>query len=484
MKTNLSSERTPEMRTDGIRKNLAPHVIRLTPKTVSSSPRAREESHEETAEGSEFLDNWQERHAAVAEQETFSDIPESPDEEMTFSSPESARVPYAGRHERAVSSARMKYVGAVCGFAVLVAAFTALTTVWARATVAVKPRVEEVALHDVAAVFDTSAAKVQIPERIIPAEKLLFAKTITKQFAATGKDSSAQKARGTVRITNAFGTSPQPLVAGTRLATSGGVLFRLVKSVTVPGAVSAQGKLTPQFIDAEAVADSAGEEGNLSGAVALTIPGFKGTPKYEGFSAVAPRGFAGGSRGAASVVTKDDLKRAEEETTKAVFGELKDEIGRSVPAGFNSPEELRTVEITKVEAPQAGAHVEKFTVTASAAGKALVYRPKDAEMLIKSFALEGTKDQDMVDGSARLAYRARSIDFAKGRADVAISGSVQIKAVINRDQLASLVAGKKEGSIGDLLRGRPDLAAFTLSIFPPWRSSAPGDTEKINLVLE
>ncbi|MBI2053588.1 MAG: hypothetical protein HYT41_02500 [Candidatus Sungbacteria bacterium] len=487
MKTTTSSEQASEGRSDGIRKNATPHVIRLTPKVAVAPARPVEDFSPEPAAESEFLGHWQERHAAAAAEDAVPDMPEDRDEEMTFSQPESVVNPArhgAPRTRTISSSARIAYIGAFCGIVAVAGAFGALTTVWARATIVVQPRVDEIILRDIAAVLDTSAAKVQIPRRIIPAEKLSFAKTVTREFVATGRDSGAARARGTVKITNSFSSSPQPLVAGTRLATSGGALYRLVKPVTVPGATTMQGKLVPQSIDAEAAADIPGEEGNMAGPLALTIPGFKGTPQYEGFSASAPHGFAGGSRGASSVITKDDLKRAEEETTKAAFDELKDEIGRTIPAGFSSPEALREITITKVTAPAAGTVIEKFTVTASAVGRALVFRPEDAEELIKSFALEDMDSQELVAGSANLSYHARTTDFAKGRADVVVNGTVQARAVISRDQLIALVAGKKQGSISDLLKSRPELKDYTLSLFPPWRSSVPGDTGKIRFVVE
>jgi len=487
MKTTLSSEQMPEGRSDGIRKNATPHVIRLTPKVATAPVRPVEDFSVEPAAESEFLGHWQERHAAVAAEDVVPDMPEGRDEEMTFSQPEPAAKSIRHQTPRArtiSSSARIAYIGAFCGIVAVAGAFGALTTVWARATIVVKPRVDEIMLRDIAAVLDTSAAKVQVPQRIIPAEKLSFASTVTREFAATGRDSSEPRARGAVKITNSFNSSPQPLVAGTRFATSGGALYRLVKPVTVPGAAISQGKLVPQSIDAEAVADLAGEEGNMAGPLALTVPGFKGTPKYEGFSASAPQGFAGGSRGASFMITKDDLARAEEETTKAVFDELKDEIGRTVPAGFSSPEALREIEITKVDAPAAGTYQEKFTVTASAAGRALVFRPEDAEELVKSFALEDVDSQELVAGSANLSYHARTIDFTKGRADVVVNGTVQARAVISQDQLVALVAGKKQGSISDALKSRPELKDYTLSLFPPWRSSVPGDTGKIRFVVE
>ena len=473
---------------DGIRKKATSSIIRLTPKRPVARQNAVSHQDSEMRAGSEFLGHWQEHHSIGVSKKSAADSVQEPDRDTTFSPRED--IPTAIRavhhHPAAYSRARIMYAGVIAGVLAVAGAFGAMTTVWARLTIVVKPKIENVSLRDIAVVFDTAATKVHIPQKMIPAEKLSFSKTVTREFTATGKDSGAERARGTVRITNLFSSSPQPLVAGTRFLTPGGTLFRLTKTITVPGATTVQGKFIPQSIDTEVAADVPGEEHNLSGQIQLTIPGFKGTPKYEGFSAQAPQGFSGGARGISIVLTKDDLKRAEEQTTKAAFNELKDEISKSVPTGFTSPEELRMVEITRVEAPVAGTHQEKFTVSATAHGRALVFRPEDAESLMKALALGATQDknQEVVGGSARMTYRARNIDFTKGRADVTISGTVQIKAIVHQDALAALAAGKKQGSISEALRSRPEVSAFTLSLFPPWRSRAPGDTAKIHFVVE
>lgn len=469
---------------DGIRKKAASNVIRLTPKKPIVRQDPVSYDVEPPAE-SEFLGHWQESHAAP--EESFVDPMQEPDQNTTFSSREDNPTAIRTVHRRMVSSRpRIMYAGIVAGVFVIAGALGVITTVWARLTIVVKPRIEEVSLRDIAVVFDITAAKVQVPQKTIPAEKLSFSKTVTREFTATGKDSIPQRARGIVRITNSFSSLPQPLVAGTRFSTPAGVLFRLTKTVTVPGATTVQGKFTPQSIDAEATADVPGEESNLLGQIPLTIPGFKGTSKYEGFSAIAPQGFSGGAHGVSVVITKDDLKRAQEETTKAAFNELKDEIARTIPADFISPEELRMVEIVKVESVAAGTHQEKFIVQATATGRALVFHPQDAEGLIKSFVLEDArnKNQEVMDGSARMTYQARNVDFTKGRADVTVSGTVKATTLISHTELASLVAGKKQNSISELLRGRPEVSTFTLSFFPPWRSSAPADTGKIRFVVE
>ena len=370
--------------------------------------------------------------------------------------------------------------GAIAGAILIVL----LSTVWARLTVSIKPRVEEIALDDIAAMLDASSSGEARDAKSIPAEQLSFVRTVRKEFPATGKERVEERARGKIKIFNRFNSSPQPLVAGTRLLSEGGALFRLAKAVAVPGATIEQGSIRPQFIEAEAAADVPGEGSNLSGSVRLSIPGFSGTPKYDGFYAVAEQGFSGGFRGDAIVASLDDLKKAQEAATKQVFDEIKADIGAGTPPGLTGIEALREIQIVRVEAPPAGTRGNTFAVSAEARGTALAFRQSDAANFARSLTIADDKTHEFVDGSARLEYRVRSADFKTGRADIVIRGSFRVRSVIAPGELAVLISGKKQGSATDLLRARPEIASASLSFFPPWRSQAPGDPSKIRIRLE
>lgn len=394
--------------------------------------------------------------------------------------------PFNAGHAPASGSARKRLVrwGMAVGGVVLAAALVFLSTGGASLTVSFKPRIDDVALQDIAVAFDTSVGKVLPEQKVIPAEALSFLKSKTQSFPATGRQVITERSRGKAAIINSFSSSPQTLVAGTRFLTPAGILFRMPKSVIVPGAKIEGGKIAPQSVDVELVADAPGERSNITGAVSLKIPGLKGTPKYDGFSAIADKGFSGGMQGSAPVVSADDLKNAEEQVTKAIFDDLRAEITGKIPPGFTALKELQNIEITKVTAPAVGTHTEQFSVSADAGGRVIIFREEDAMALVRAFALTDTGQQELVDGSGQLQYHARSIDFDKGRAAITIGGSIKIKAVVHRDELASLVAGKKEGSITDVLRGRPEFSSFNISIFPPWRASAPANPAKIRFQPE
>ena len=110
-------------------------------------------------------------------------------------------------------------------------------------------------------------------------------RNITQAYPASGKKYAEKKATGEVVIYNNFSSSPQTLVATTRLVSSDGKIYRLNNSITVPGAEAPGGKITPSSIRASISADKPGEAYNLSPGVKFRIPGFEGSPKYDGFYA-------------------------------------------------------------------------------------------------------------------------------------------------------------------------------------------------------
>ena len=363
----------------------------------------------------------------------------------------------------------------------------AISFFFTEVTVTVKPRAEQVLFSHIAVTLQSvgSAAAAGGKFVVIPAERMEFTAEATEEFDATGKELVQEKARGKARIYNQHSSSPQPLVATTRFLTESGALFRLPKGITVPGAKIEEGKIVPQFIEAELVADKTGEEFNISGEVTMRIPGFKGSPKYEGFSAVAGNGFSGGFRGEARVISSSDLKAAEEIVTKKVYDDLKPEVLKKVPPEFKLVDALREVALTKISAPAAKTKADKFSVTAEGVSRVIVFREKDAFSAIAGNVLgKDGETRELMEETAAIKYQVKNADFAKGNATVSLEGTAMARTRIVPEEIIALVMGKKEGSMIEALKNRAELASFRITFFPFWLSSAPAREDKIRVVIE
>ena len=359
-----------------------------------------------------------------------------------------------------------------------------VSLIFARVSLTLKPKVEEVALGNMILSLDNKVSGILVPQLVLPAELLIFKRSVAEDFVVSGRKFVEDRAKGRARVYNRFSSSPQSLVASTRFVTDSGVLYRTPKGITVPGARIEEGKIVPQFVEAELVADEAGEVGNLSGEVTLQIPGFKGSPKYEGFYAVAHAGFSGGFRGETAVVSREDIKRAEEGVTQKVYRELEDEMRRNIPEGFKILDSVREIQITNINVPGEMARLERFTAYTAASGRALIFKEEDVLELLQGFILKDDLTRKLIRSSASFSYQVSTVDFDKGRAVVALGGSIKTKAVLPHEEIAASVVGKKEGSMIEVLKNRGDLSAFKISFFPPWISKAPSDASKVRISVE
>ena len=115
-------------------------------------------------------------------------------------------------------------------------------------------------------------------------EIMTIEETSSKKIAATGREEIEEKASGRIVIFNDFNTSSQRLIKNTRFETSEGLIYRINKSVVVPGQKTEDGEKVPGSVEVTVYADEAGEGFNI-GLMDFTIPGFKGSPRFAKFYA-------------------------------------------------------------------------------------------------------------------------------------------------------------------------------------------------------
>ncbi|MDQ5957356.1 MAG: hypothetical protein QG614_331 [Patescibacteria group bacterium] len=152
-------------------------------------------------------------------------------------------------------------------------------------------------------------------------EVLSFDGTSEMEIARNAKQKVVSKASGELTIFNNFDTNSQKLIKNTRFESKGGKVFRITETITVPGKVGD----IPGKVVAKVTADSVGETYNVE-AGKWTIPGFKGSSRYDGFYAESYVAMAGGSDSDKMIIAKVDLDNAISQLT----AESKDIIKNSV----------------------------------------------------------------------------------------------------------------------------------------------------------
>lgn len=208
-------------------------------------------------------------------------------------------------------------------------------------------------------------------------ETLLFEEVLSRTGPVATLREIEERARGEVVIFNAFSSEPQLLIKNTRLQAPDGKIYRLSKEVLVPEAKVENGKIVPRGIEVEVVADRPGETYNL-GLSDFTIPGFKGTARFDKFYARSQSEITGGFIGTVPVVSEADFEKLKKELERELPERLGAKIRSELPAGVFLPESAQefTAKLEAIEPPP-GARGERVTVRVKGATKGLALKEKE-----------------------------------------------------------------------------------------------------------
>lgn len=330
---------------------------------------------------------------------------------------------------------------------------------------------------------DVARKTTELSLNAVPAQLLRMEKNVTQMFPATGKSSVSEKASGMITVYNTFSSDPQPLVATTRFLTGDGKLFRLDQKTIIPGAEIKDGKIIPSSIKARVTADKPGEEYNIGPATdRITIPGFKGTPRYDGFYGVFEERMSGGFIGVKAVPTEADKTQAiakVQDMLRAAFEAL---FLKSVPEELAVLLDAASFEIGKLTVSERTDENGNFSVLGSALFRAVAFREEDVRSIL--YAQAGKVYPNPAIRNLSIAYGGAKPDFLKGTLSVNIKASGVLTPSIQEGDLKAQLLGKRQKEAGDFLRTLPDLTSARISFWPIWVRRMPGDVEQISVSVE
>jgi len=128
------------------------------------------------------------------------------------------------------------------------------------------------------------------------------------------------KAKGTIVLYN-IGTSstPQKIIAGTRLSSSKGLTYRTTATVSIPAQKLILGRKVPGTVSVGIIAENAGVEYNISSSFATSTPiefriiAYKGSNKYQLFYGRLKTDISGGFSGTKKIISADIRKTTEQD---------------------------------------------------------------------------------------------------------------------------------------------------------------------------
>lgn len=363
------------------------------------------------------------------------------------------------------------------GAVLVVAGFFLATmmTVFASATVTVTPKTKNI---PIAMKITASPDKTDGSVRY---EVIKVTKSETASVPASGEEEVELKSHGKVVIYNNFSTSPQRLIARTRLESPEGLIYRIPESIVVPGKSGS----TPGSIEVEVFADETGDKYNIK-KTDFTIPGFKDDKaRYQGFYARSSTDMEGGFVGKRKTVSDSDKSTALQTIESDAESALEKDLASKVPNGLTLVKGSTIYESHELpQSDQSSSVILGKEVTAYA----IMLNIQDLSDAVKSEYIRGYPDWQNMDSSVQdfsniqVVKRPDSIDATKNM-DIEISGNAALVAKVDTEKLKESLAGKSKNSIMALINQFAGISGVKVTIRPMWKRSFPADTSKISVKL-
>lgn len=319
----------------------------------------------------------------------------------------------------------------------------------------------------------------------LPGQLFQVTQTGSQEAAGTGKRDVASKARGAITLSNALSSSPQTLIATTRLESSDGKIFRTLQTITLPGSSVRDGKAVPGTVTVQVVADKPGEQYNIP-AGTFTIPAFKErgeADRYAKITGSSAAGFSGGANGPSAVVTQADYDTAKDAAIKAATEKIKTAFAQQA-ANLMILEEI-TPTITKVEStanPDDAA--ASFTVTATATLRTVAFRKDDLYSLLVQ-AIMKKERLTVLPEKLELTYGDIAFKPEAGVLLFTVSAKGTGYEPIDEQAIASEIRGLNSARIQAYFAGKKEaVSSATISLSPFWVRTVPKDPSKVKLQVK
>lgn len=383
-------------------------------------------------------------------------------------------------------------LGAMATLAVLVAVYF----YFGSAYIVIKPKAHplDVSLK----IFSSDKfLSVNLGSKTIPGQLFSIEKKVEETFPATGERDVVQKARGRITIYNEYGTTPQVLIATTRFqsvgvsqngvdgdSSAGGLVFRTLKTITVPGTKVENGKIIPGSVEVEVIADKAGEVYNI-GATKFTIPAFKekgDMNRFDKFYGISSEPMKGGIIGKAKVVIEQDYvnakKTVEEKIKSGAENDLKNQSTGLKILNLPIPEVKELVSTAQIDEA-----TDSFAISGMSEIEIVGFKEKDLHDLVASYVNE---TNNLLVFPEKLQIEFKDINFNKDTKILGFTAVVKGSAYdkIEEEKIISDLAGKDEGGIKEYINGIDGIASTKIILSPFWIRKVPDNKERIKIEIQ
>ena len=356
----------------------------------------------------------------------------------------------------------------------------ALSSLFSGAVVTVTPKSEVFTLKD-----DNFKAELNNPDADLSYQLMTLSDVETKTINSSQPETLDTKASGRVVVYNNFSKQSQQLVINTRLEDPTGLIFRIENSVTVPGTSIEDGITIPGSVEVTVHADKAGSQYNV-GLTDFTIPGFKGSSKYEKFYARSKTEIGGAVTGLMYVAPQDEVEKIRSESAISLNDKLFKKAKAELPKGYTLIKGATFFEVTNNDATFTS---KDSTVPVFTEGKLLaiiIDENKLSSQVAKLVVNDINNDQKIIISDVSGLNFALKNDQATlisaEEINFSLAGNGTIVWQVDEAKLADDLKGKSKSELSKILFNYPEINRAEAKVSPFWRSKFPKDDGDIKII--
>ena len=314
-------------------------------------------------------------------------------------------------------------------------------------------------------------------EKSVEVSKVFTAETKAAAPTPTVTPTFSGKARGNVTISNRY-SKAQPLIAGTRLKSKDGQIFRTQQRVDVPVGGS---------VTTEVIADVAGEQGALPKGTTFILPALW-AGLQDKINGVSTESFHGESQATTTAttpgLTANELANAEQVLKQEAITQALPDLQKLVPTGRVLYAGMVDAVTTKRSGPSIGDQKESYTLTLTVkttgiAVETVKLKESATALLTTSLA----PDLQLLDvDPTKFDYSLKNVDAKKQSADVTlIAHGTTVPAPSHRLLQQVTYAGKTAAEVQTLLGQEKAVSNIVVTLTPFWNRRVPSDASDLQL---
>jgi len=368
---------------------------------------------------------------------------------------------------------------ALWGIAIIAVLFLvfSFTGLFAGATIKITPRQEKSIIDGV---FSLSQEE---KTGNLPFEVMILVGDKSMDIEATEERQVDRKASGEIVVYNAHDSASQRLIKNTRFETPDGKIYRIKDSIVVPGTSVENGEIIPGSVSVTIYADGPGEQYN-GGFSDFTIPGFKGSPRYENFYARSKTEITNGFSGVVKFPSESAVLGAREILGSELRESLMEQVGAQKPEGFVLYEDgiFITYDDEEDVSPASGNMV---TVTERATLHSIIFKEDVLAKFIANQALASFDDEEVnILDIEMLDFKILDKENSsplKGDLSAEIAGDVHVVWKIDDLALSQALVGAPKKDFQKVLADFPYIQRAEATLRPFWKRALPEEAKKIKI---